>query len=117
MNPLCKQNSKIIDHSPKKGNEVNLLQHVNQKSEGFLASLTWQSQVSQIVPSLLDEYKLKIDEDLNPEFRDAFEKLISSLDKEVSSIISSKLSELETLLKNLKSSDHSSIDHLIQSSI
>ena len=88
--------------------EESLYKKVADRNEEFLSKLNWEKQVANKFPTLLSNYKLRIDDDINIEFQDVFQKIIHSLEKEISQVIQAKTSELENALKSLKSNEHSS---------
>ena len=91
-----------------KSNEESLYKKIADRNEEFLSKLNWEKQVANKFPTLLSNYKLRIDDDINIEFQDVFQKIILSLEKEVCQVIQAKTLELENALKGLKSNEHSS---------
>ena len=110
QSPVKKMSLTIEPESP--GSEpttkgVSLFRQVLNKTEDVLNGLDWQKKVDAKIPSLLNQYRLRIDDDLNADFQDTFDKIMASLNHDVYQVITAKMGELEASLKALKSNEHS----------
>lgn len=110
QSPVKKMSLTIEPESP--GSEpttkgVSLFRQVLNKTEDVLNGLDWQKKVDAKIPPLLNQYRLRIDDDLNADFQDTFDKIMASLNHDVHQVITAKMGELETALKALKSNEHS----------